>query len=280
MNIKPFSVKIIDRPTTPIDSSKLLERIGRLCWASEDKISEESYKKFLTMIYNRGHHSVFEHIWLKLPLEYLKTFLGKPRFSFISDNSLHVNLRTLIDNYNRDCGSDIKELLNWYWVRLQKEMGLSLQIPEEKQDNEFFCFEPSDEVITILVECNRGISHQLVRHRDFFSYTQQSTRFIDFTKKGGGVTYIQQLDFNEWDETEHDNWIMSMRTNEIEYIDAIDRGKKPGEARNYLNHYTATKLYITSNLSGWKHYIQERRKGGQAEHQIICDVLESNMLFG
>jgi hypothetical protein len=210
----------------------------------------------------------------------MKTFASKPRFSFISGSDLHVNLRTLIDNYNRDCGNGIKDALDNYWVELQGYMELSLQIPEEKQSLDYFFFEPSNEVVTLFIECNRGISHQLVRHRDFFSYTQESSRFINFTKQGNGVTYIQPLDYESWDETDHDNWIMSMRTNEIEYMDAIDRGKKTEEARNYLNHYTGTKLYITAPKTQWKHYIQERRKGGQAEHQIICDVLESNGIFG
>lgn len=273
MKFENFSVEISEQPEKSVDVCKWLERIGRVCWKSEDKITSDSYKRFLKMIFEKGHFSVFEHAWFSFYDECYNYY----RFSFQDDElETHLNLRTCIDaNFNKN-----KHIPIGFFI-FQKEAGLDLiKCPYEIETDDYYeGFDTSKQKITLHIVCNRGISHQLVRHRDFFSYSQESTRYVNFSKKDG-VTYIKPLNFDDWHIDEQEQYYKECKWNEIAYLDAIDRGRKPEEARNYLSHYLRTELYMTAPIFGWKHYIQERRKGGQAEHQIICDLLEEKINDG
>lgn len=58
--IKP-SVEILDN-ITPVEVLKKLELCGRVCYKSEDKITDESAVKFISNIIKQGHESVLEHV--------------------------------------------------------------------------------------------------------------------------------------------------------------------------------------------------------------------------
>ncbi|MCL2084939.1 MAG: FAD-dependent thymidylate synthase [Oscillospiraceae bacterium] len=168
------SFEFIDRP----DGETVLreiERIGRVCYKSEDKTTATSARKFVAGLLRRGHESVVEH-----------------------------------------------------------------------------------SRVTMRVVCDRGVSHEIVRHR-IASYTQESTRYCNYSrdKFGGGVTFIKPF-FWESDPDKYNVWLESMRAAETAYLRLIEMGAKPEEARGVLPNSLKTELVMTMNLREWRHFFKLR----------------------
>ena len=104
-------------------------------------------------------------------------------------------------------------------------------------------------VFTFKIICDRGISHELVRHR-VLSFTQESTRYVNYA--GKGMTFIEPEEYHEADsEGLYDE---SARV----YENMITSGLKPQIARDVLPNLLKTELYISGRWSGWKHFIELR----------------------
>lgn len=168
------SVEIIDY----IDGNKIIkkiESIGRVCYKSESKITEDSAEKFITNILNSGHESVIEH-----------------------------------------------------------------------------------ESISVRVICDRGVSHEIVRHR-IASYSQESTRYCNYSKEkfGKELTVIKPI-FWEVDSEEYKIWLDMMNRIEHDYNALIAMGAKPQEARSILPNSLKTEIVMTMNLREWRHFFKLR----------------------
>ena len=163
---------------TPINGSEILktiETIGRICYKSEDKITEISARSFISMLIERGHEAMLEH------------------YAF-----------------------------------------------------------------TVKFICDRGVSHEIVRHR-IASYAQESMRFCNYTKEkfGKEITFIKPCFFKET-QTEYWTWLNAMKNSELYYLSLIDAGRSPQEARSVLPNSTKTELYVTMNLREWRHFFRLR----------------------
>lgn len=157
-----------------VDGEKILkniERYGRTCYKSEDKISEDSAKKFVKMIISNGHESVLEH-----------------------------------------------------------------------------------EKITVRIICDRGVTHEIVRHR-IASYSQESTRYCNY--KSHGIKVIEPIFFVE-SEKKYDIWREAMKSAETAYNKLIELGASPQEARSVLPNSLKTEIVVTYNLREWRHFFKLR----------------------
>lgn len=119
--------------------------------------------------------------------------------------------------------------------------------------------------------CDRGVSHELVRHR-LCSFTQESTRYCNYSKDkfGGHVTYIippwyqDTLVPGEYDSIpDHvdlatENWLSSLLYCEKSYFTLLDLGATPQEARSILPNALKTEIIVTANLREWKHIFAMR----------------------
>lgn len=175
--IKP-DVKFI----TPVDGATILKRLeqcGRVCYKSEDKITEGYAEKFITGIIKRGHEAVLEH-----------------------------------------CSFTVKFI------------------------------------------CDRGVSHEIVRHR-MASYCQESTRYCNYSKDGFGneITVIEPC---FWDKNslagkvKMDCWRIAMRDAEDAYFALLDEGCTPQEARSVLPNSLKTEVVMTANIREWRHFLKLR----------------------
>ena len=112
--------------------------------------------------------------------------------------------------------------------------------------------------ITVRIICDRGISHEIVRHR-LASYTQESTRYCNYTKGkfGREITVIKPC---FWDETseEYKIWTETIKYIENSYNKLISLGAKPQEARSILPNSLKTEIVITMNLREWIHFFKLR----------------------
>lgn len=121
------------------------------------------------------------------------------------------------------------------------------------------------EKITVRVVCDRGVTHEIVRHR-IASYSQESTRYCNYSADRFG-NQISIIDiFNAMDDcqaikdvqTAFEVWMLAMEESEKSYIKLINLGVPPQLARGVLPNSLKTEIYITMNLREWRHFFKLR----------------------
>ncbi|QTE70058.1 FAD-dependent thymidylate synthase [Clostridiales bacterium FE2011] len=178
-----------------LDGNKIIKKIeqyGRTCYKSEDRISEESAKRFIQNILKRGHESVIEH-----------------------------------------------------------------------------------EKITVRVVCDRGVSHEIVRHR-LASYSQESTRYCNYSnaKFGAELTFILPVFWeNEDRKKELELWKKAMENAEKSYFALLEAGAEPQEARSVLPNSLKTEIVMTMNLREWRHFF--RLRTSEAAHPQMRQIAQA-----
>ncbi len=174
MKIISPSFQIMDE----INGMEILRKIelcGRVCYKSENAITEESAQKFIQNIIKSGHESVLEH-----------------------------------------------------------------------------------EKITVRIICDRGVTHEIVRHR-IASYSQESTRYCNYSKEkfDGELSFIKPCFWTE-DDRNFITWKNVMQECEKAYLKMIKEGATAQEARSILPNSLKTEIIVTMNLREWRHFFKLR----------------------
>ena len=114
------------------------------------------------------------------------------------------------------------------------------------------------ESISVRVVCDRGVSHEIVRHR-IASYSQESTRYCNYSKQkfGNELTFIKPIFWKEGSD-EYIIWENEMKNTEQAYMRLISLGAKPQEARSILPNSLKTEIVMTMNLREWRHFFKLR----------------------
>jgi len=132
--------------------------------------------------------------------------------------------------------------------------------------------------ITVKFTCDRGVSHELVRHR-LASFSQESTRYCNYSKDkfGGEITVIKPVRIYEG-SMEYYIWEKQCESAEKAYFDLLDLGVKPENARAVLPTCLKTEVVMTANLREWYH-ILDLRTGRDAHPDIryVCHDLLIHM---
>lgn len=247
--IKPY-FNIIEQQAGLEGMYKQIEMAGRTCYKSEDKITETSAKEFVSRMIKSGHGAMLEHgtVYLKAGYE-VEIFAGQeemtnPLLNYIDnkysktveyDGVLYVttNLRVLVEN----C-----------WLHNLEYMCK----PTEHHERRY----------TVKFICDRGVSHEFVRHR-VFSFAQESTRYCNYSKDkfGNELTFIEPC-WN-WQESSgtRDAFRGALMTSEVTYNRLIEIGWKAQEARAILPSSLKTELVMTGFVSDWKHFFELRTAG-------------------
>ncbi len=118
---------------------------------------------------------------------------------------------------------------------------------------------------SVVMRISRGITHELVRHR-IASYTQESTRFVNYGKREGEMEFILPSDFikkpgDPWTNEELDarrDFEEGCQNEEARYLRQIARGVKPQVARDGLPHALASTIAVTMNLRSWHQILSIR----------------------
>lgn len=123
--------------------------------------------------------------------------------------------------------------------------------------------------MTYRIICDRGVSHELVRHR-LASYTQESTRYCNYSldKFGQELTFINPL----MDPLSHQFsiWVNTMKCIEVAYLALIDMGCSAQEARSVLPNSLKTTVCMTANMREWRHFL--RLRTSPKAHPMMRDV--------
>lgn len=114
------------------------------------------------------------------------------------------------------------------------------------------------EKITVKIICDRGVSHEIVRHR-IASYSQESTRYCNYNKEkfGKELTLIKPFFWKD-DKEKYDVWLEVMKKIEDSYNDLISLGAKPEEARSILPNSLKTEIVVTMNIRELRHFLKLR----------------------
>lgn len=268
MKLIESSVQIIEEK----DPYKMIELAGRTCYKSEDKITEDSAKEFVDRMIKLGRGAMLEHGTIYLTIDgedpnlskiqsnpYTKVnlvpyeVLTEGNYTISYKAHITTNLRVLIEN-------NLKELLQY-----QVE-------PTEHHEKR----------ITAKFICDRGVSHEFVRHR-VFSFAQESQRYCNYNKDkfNNELTFIRPTwlniptgDYTYWDgdwcdidnmkiqlpsdNGVADNFLWCLNNAGMQYRLLINKGLKPQEARGVLPNATKTELVMTGFESDWEHFFSLR----------------------
>lgn len=124
--------------------------------------------------------------------------------------------------------------------------------------------------VTVRIICDRGVSHEIVRHR-LASYTQESTRYCNYTKGkfGSEITVIEPCFWSQDDE-KYQIWKKTIEQIEASYNKLIELGAAPQEARSILPNSLKTEIVMTMNLREWHHFFTLRTS--KAAHPQMREV--------
>lgn len=123
---------------------------------------------------------------------------------------------------------------------------------------------------TVKIICDRGVSHEIVRHR-IASYSQESTRYCNYSqdKFENELTFIKPC-FTELNSEQYLLWESTCRLIENNYFILIQEGWKPEEARSILPNSLKTELVMTANFREWRHFLKLRTHN--ASHPQMREV--------
>ncbi|MBR6400135.1 MAG: FAD-dependent thymidylate synthase [Firmicutes bacterium] len=126
------------------------------------------------------------------------------------------------------------------------------------------------EKITVRFICDRGVTHELVRHR-IASYSQESTRYCNYSQDrfGSELTFIKPCFWEDGSENMR-IWEETMQHIEDNYNKMTAAGAKPEEARSILPNSLKTEIVVTMNMREWRHYFKLRTS--PAAHPQIREI--------
>lgn len=237
------SVELIPQEEGPVGMYKQIEKAARLCYKSEDKITEDSYKKFINMLSTKGHYSPFEHgtLYIKIPADY----------------------------YYGDFDNNLFKLENKPWFKVKQILGvvyITTNYRAYVENNlkvipEFICDSPTEfheRRYTFKFVTSLAMSRELNRHR-CHSICEESTRYCNYSqdKFNGEISYIEPVWFKEVDPVTRSLFLAQCVNDEKAYLDLI-KTNRPQFARDVLNLSTKTELIHTAFESDWKEFINLR----------------------
>ena len=128
--------------------------------------------------------------------------------------------------------------------------------------------------VTLRVICDRGVSHEIVRHR-MASYSQESTRYCNYSKDkfGKEITVIKPC-FLEENTEKYDLWLKTCENCEKSYFEMLEMGMTPQEARSILPNSLKTEIVMSMNISSWRNFFQLRTaKAAHPQMREVADMI-------
>lgn len=279
--IKP-SFEIWEQPAGLEGVYKQIEKVGRVCYKSEDKMTEDSAKPFVERMTKSGHGAMLEHGTV---------YLYSPTYDYVNADG-EVVYDNPLERYEDDCYSVVRQDRDNQGVEgYYATTNLRVLVENGWLDDLQYICEPTEfheKRVTVKFICDRGVSHEFVRHR-VMSFAQESTRYCNYSKDkfGNELTFIipNWLDIPEgnyeipafWDKETcklmskyagDENTYASIQTflsgiglSEQQYLSLIEDGWKPQQARAVLPNALKTELVVTGFVSDWNHFFDLRARG-------------------
>lgn len=308
--MKPDAVLLDSKNKTPYEQ---IELAGRTCYKSEDSITEDSAVKFCATMKKNGHFAMLEHAAIHLLMDVsdfvelrnvlnlyttidsadntrntfihstllaqehaivtgtLRSFYelcqAEPSFTNVIGYALKAKFPEIFDDFVAPLAPNsvevidddkVKEMVRTYGDERLKDSILSDHIMH-----------------TMKFTCDRGVSHEFVRHRPA-SFAQESTRYCNYSKgKFGGEIAVIEPFFYEPGSEAYNLWKEGCEHDEKIYFKLLELGRTPQEARDNLPTSTKTDIIITANETEWQHIIDLRYHGKTGKpHPQMKEVMD------
>ena len=294
MKILTSNAELVQQEPGLVGAYKQIERVGRACWASENYITEHSYKTFVEGLMEREHNAPLEHGTIYLvyiigspvydPYYIVHTddiqFFKRNPYSKVVEKHFDVAAQAkdsewmyeFVAQYGPSTAyfitTNLRVIVENFDVKIrEKILGHSVMNPYPEHEKR----------ITIHFTCQRAISAEFNRHRKN-SIMERSSRYCNFSKdKFGNEIGIVKPDWvedkgltdfykyisalvnygnGEWKKVDY--WMFANLACEWSYMRLLDLGCKPEEARDILPMNLQTELYHTAFLEDWIHFFKLR----------------------
>lgn len=300
----------------PVDSTdpkavmRHIERAGRVCYKSEDRITDESCDKFIGSVIDRGHTAVIEHgnlivyatgdteQYLNFARETFDGLANRFRVTKVADYTRQLfrgvyasaNMRTWREVINIGLRGNLwippalEAILGQYGLLFEDLLNVNRH---EKpgwerpvyNPQECYVVDPRNMTLddreihaayTVRFVCDRGVTHEIVRHR-VASYCQESTRYCNYSKDkfGNEITVIKPCFWDE-DSVAYNVWETACEAAEAAYFKLLELEATPQQARSVLPNSLKTEIVMTARADEWLWFFKLRT--AEAAHPQMQEV--------
>ena len=307
--MKQMSANAVIMDDSTLSPYQIIEKIGRTCYKSENLITEDSAIRFVKSLQNNRHWAMLEHYHLIFDvsrfedrLKGIKDYPELTKYLNITKTQggrvfVSGSFRAFLELFEKVKTEQYKGINAW--LRLERKCADLFPVifddPYYKEgviDPNLFNYYSREDFInfitglgeekelaarhlthTVLFTCDRGVSHEFVRHRPC-SFAQESTRYCNYSKDkfGNEIAVIEPCFWMGEDKAE----LLSLWTEAVEfcektYFKMLELGATPQEARSILPNSLKTDLIITATEEEWKHIIALRYTGvtGKPHPQMV-----------
>ena len=254
---------------------KHIEVCGRTCYKSEDKITEDSCHRFVNMLREHAHGAMLEHgtVYLTVPFDDISQEEFHTDTPKNNENGYKMSVikNFIYNKYTKYAIHDMK-----YYITTNYRVIVENDWEDIMQKFQSECTEHHYKRRTFKITCNRGVSHEFVRHR-VFSFAQESQRYVNYSKEkfGNEIKVIKPLYFNDENSLNYIHWKSSCEDSESRYFCLLNNGATPQEARDVLPNATATELIMTGFESDWDHFFNLRcARDAHPQAQEIANMIK------
>ena len=294
--IKP-KVEIINQEPGVESLFKHMELCARTCYKSEDKITEDSARKFIdNVIVARGHTAMLEHgtVYLRIPEKSVDgQYVYPAKGKYIAQKYSIANSR-------------LEGIANNQYLVFYVTTNYRVLLQNGWLDDLQYLCEPTEyhtKRITVRFVCDMGVAREFCRHR-VFSFAQESTRYCNYSKdkfgneltfiiprwlslSNGSYTYDYPNGFtkdgSKWDsKLELNTFLLSLVRSEATYLELIEQGWTAQQARNVLPLALKTELIMTGTDEQWAGFFNLRcaRDAHPQARELAIELRDRMILAG
>ena len=285
MNFVKPSVEIVTEP----DLFRRIEIGARNCWRSDDKICEGSDIKMFDNLIKRGHESPLEHSNIVFEVndvnvheinhilaeyEVLCNVPHYIRYSFVKEDLHRFSgsaraWRNLCKAVPTQFGKNISSYLP---AELVSDLPCGGQMTDDFFPEKVLINPQLDDTHTIVTArfiCDRGVSHELVRHR-LLGISQESQRYVSYKD---GCTFVEPWWWPQQETADTQYVRMACQAAEDAYCNMVKMGCSPQKARCVLPNMLKTEVVATGTIEYWKRYVLPLRLS-KAAHPDMRRIME------
>jgi len=251
-------------PTDYAGALRFIEMAGRTCYKSEDKITETSAEAFVRKLIKAGHLAMVEHSnmvvrcptggWrggIPIGLSKYLTFAEENGYWYVGGNLTAWWNHTKESGCTDECSPFVLTFGDLFDVPDDLRIGSDWQLcPHDEIPKELHRY--SAKFI-----CDRGVSHELVRHRPC-SFAQESTRYVNYA--GKDMEFIEPEDFEGWPDDTYRQFMLACEDAETAYHYMVkpEGPLLPQQARAVLPNALKTEIVVTADVAEWQHLFNLR----------------------
>lgn len=263
-------IKYVDYSAEKIKIDNFYDKVAFVAHNCYQVNANKDNVAFIKRLVEANHLAMIEHYVFHLIIEsdYAQKLINLQNkyilITRLSDEYLvSLSLRPLLENQENELLSSLiyalpEEVKNLFKVEFRKSTYKVKYIEESKLDElkvTLGAYYDEHKFISIRIITDRGVTHELVRHRPC-SFAQESTRYCNYSKQkfGNSITLIKPLDYDKYKDI-YDKYYQEC---EDGYFAMLNNGATPDVARAILPNGLKTCIIITASIKEWNHIFELR----------------------